>query len=87
MDGFLYPFVIDSVVDRNGHSGADRPLRNKLRSLQWVHISKSRFLGSVRAAFFLSGVIPPLTADLATAAREVPGLGCRWQPRSVRSEL
>lgn len=29
------------------------------------------------AVFFLSGVLPPLTADLAAAAREVPGLGCK----------
>lgn len=87
MDEFLYPFVVDSVVDRNGNSGAGCPLHNKLRGLQWVHVSKLRSLGSVPAVFFLAGVLPPLTADLAAAVREVPGLGCRWQPRSVRSEL
>jgi hypothetical protein len=33
MDEFLFPFVIGPVVDRNGHSGADRPLCDEPRVL------------------------------------------------------
>jgi hypothetical protein len=88
MDEFLFPFVIGSVVDRNGHSGADRAVCDKPRALQWVHVFKLGSLHSVPAVFFLSGVVPPLTADLAAAAREVPGLGCKGVTlRSIRSEI
>ena len=86
MDELLYPFVLGSVVDRNGHSGADSALCAKPRTLQWVHVVNLRCLHSVPAVFFLSGVLPPLTADLAAAAREVPGLGCK-HTRSIRSAL
>ena len=40
---------------------------------------------SVPAVFFLSGVLPPLTADLAAAARKVPGLGCKAMTHSIQS--
>ena len=88
MDEFLFPFVIGSMVDRNDHSGADRALRDKPRVFQWVHVFKSGSHHSVPAVFFLSGVVPPLTADLAAAAREVPGLGCKSvTSRAIRSNL
>jgi hypothetical protein len=44
MDEFLFPFVIGSVVDRNGHSGTDRALCDEPRALQWVHVCKSEIL-------------------------------------------
>jgi len=87
MDEFHFPYLIGAVVDRNDHSGAGRPVRNEPCALQWVHVRKSSSLDLMPTAFFLSGVLPPLTADLAAAAREVPGLGCKRPPRSVRSDL
>lgn len=77
MDEFLLPFVIGSVVGRDDHSGIDSAVCYESGARQWVHTFKRRSLHSVPTVFFLFGVLPPLTADLAAAAREVPGLGCR----------